>query len=253
MPSVAPVGFDVPGLHESMPATKEISFADSGAEFFEQLLDIVNPLQHIPGVSSVYRALTGDEISTPARLIGGALFGGPVGMASAAGNLALESATGNDIAGHVLSLIDDLGGSPEQISAVPAATVTSAANTAVASEAPASDASDIVWNGPRILPSLAQIAREREVNVSEVSLLAPKAAPIKADGGLIKPKAASADARNLPTPPAWLEAAITDAKSVQNATQLGENAGKVEAQPWITEAMLDALGKYEALALERNK
>ena len=47
---------------------------------FGDLVDIVNPLQHIPGVANVYRAITGDTISAPARFMGSMLFMGPVGL-----------------------------------------------------------------------------------------------------------------------------------------------------------------------------
>lgn len=50
----------------------ELSFGD--------FLDVINPLQHIPIVSTIYRAITGDEIAGPARILGGFLFGGPIGL-----------------------------------------------------------------------------------------------------------------------------------------------------------------------------
>ncbi|GHB18673.1 hypothetical protein GCM10007094_03060 [Pseudovibrio japonicus] len=57
-----------------------------------ELLDIVNPLQHIPGVNTLYRAITGDEASVRSRVAGSSLYGmvgGPLGMAGlVAGNLA---------------------------------------------------------------------------------------------------------------------------------------------------------------------
>jgi hypothetical protein len=46
---------------------------------FGELLDIINPLHHIPIVSNIYRNMTGDEISPVARIAGGALFGGAIG------------------------------------------------------------------------------------------------------------------------------------------------------------------------------
>ncbi|WP_417669145.1 hypothetical protein [Roseibium sp.] len=52
---------------------------------FGDLLDIINPLQHIPGVAEVYRAVTGDQMSDGARYAGNALYGlalgGPLGLA----------------------------------------------------------------------------------------------------------------------------------------------------------------------------
>ena len=59
---------------------------------FGDLVDIVNPLQHIPGVANVYRAITGDTISAPARFMGSMLFMGPVGLAmTAADTLAMNA------------------------------------------------------------------------------------------------------------------------------------------------------------------
>jgi|GEM_PF-841826 len=76
---------------------EDISFAD--------LLDVINPLQHIPVVGTIYRELTGDQIKPPARIFGGALYGGPLGAASAMVNVAIELETGRDIGGHLLALV----------------------------------------------------------------------------------------------------------------------------------------------------
>lgn len=57
------------------------------------LLDIINPLQHIPIVGQAYRALTGDTLGTPARIFGGLLFGGPAGLLQGVGS-AMLSETG---------------------------------------------------------------------------------------------------------------------------------------------------------------
>ena len=46
---------------------------------FWDVLDMINPLQHIPGVSTIYRAITGDEIAPLPRVVGDMLFGGPMG------------------------------------------------------------------------------------------------------------------------------------------------------------------------------
>lgn len=73
---------------------------------FSTLLDIVNPLQHIPIVSTIYQKLTGDVASPGANIIGGALFGGPIGLAVASADTAVKSETGKDIGGHVLAMFD---------------------------------------------------------------------------------------------------------------------------------------------------
>ncbi len=51
---------------------------------FEDFLDALNPLQHIPVLSTAYRALTGERISPVSRIAGDALYGGVFGLASAA-------------------------------------------------------------------------------------------------------------------------------------------------------------------------
>lgn len=70
---------------------------------FWDVLDVVNPLQHIPIVNSIYRAVTGDEIAAPARVMGGILFGGVIGGAAAIANAVLEQSTGHDVGGHMMA------------------------------------------------------------------------------------------------------------------------------------------------------
>ena len=72
---------------------------------FRDFLDIVNPLQHIPVVSWAYRAVTHDEIAPGARLAGGALFGGPLGLILAAADTTVEGATGADTGSRVLAML----------------------------------------------------------------------------------------------------------------------------------------------------
>lgn len=80
-------------------------FGDDGASFLD-FVDMVNPLQHIPLVSTAYRAITGDEIDPAARLVGGTIFGGPIGLAASAFNVILEHNTGMDTGEHVLALFE---------------------------------------------------------------------------------------------------------------------------------------------------
>ncbi|MCB1558331.1 MAG: hypothetical protein KDJ50_05340 [Alphaproteobacteria bacterium] len=70
---------------------KEESFG-----FFD-FLDIINPLQHIPIVGTIYRHITGDEIGVVAQVAGGALFGGAIGAAAGVATAAIEHQTGKDI------------------------------------------------------------------------------------------------------------------------------------------------------------
>lgn len=88
-------------------------------DFIKTIIDIINPLQHIPVISTIYRHITGDEINPVARVAGGALFGGPIGAAASAADVAIEGATGRDIGENVLALIapgkDEKGGEQVQM------------------------------------------------------------------------------------------------------------------------------------------
>jgi hypothetical protein len=98
---------------------------------FSTLLDIVNPLQHIPVVSTIYQKLTGDVASPGANLIGGALFGGAIGLAVAGADTAIKDETGKDIGDHVFAMFDS-GNSD-------AAPVTAVASNAASTDATPAD------------------------------------------------------------------------------------------------------------------
>lgn len=73
---------------------------------FADLLDAVNPLQHIPVLGTLYRELTGDHIGTAAKLAGGALFAGIPGLIGSAVDSIVEALSGKDIGENVLALFD---------------------------------------------------------------------------------------------------------------------------------------------------
>lgn len=70
---------------------------------FKSLVDIVNPLQQLPVISTAYREITGDTISTGSRLIGGALLGGPIGFVVSLANEIVSSTTGKDIGSNLFA------------------------------------------------------------------------------------------------------------------------------------------------------
>lgn len=74
---------------------------------FGDILDIINPLQHIPIVSTIYRAITGDDIAAAPKIAGGALFGGVIGLVVSIIDTAIEQITGQDTGEHLLALFDD--------------------------------------------------------------------------------------------------------------------------------------------------
>ncbi|MGB0630849.1 MAG: hypothetical protein ACPGRZ_09150 [Alphaproteobacteria bacterium] len=104
----------LPGLEDDSVDTGQFWSTEEGPTFSE-FLDIVNPLQHIPIVSSIYRAITGDEIGAGPRFIGGILFGGPIGALAAGVTSLFEEASGGSIGNHVASLVDDILGEPDDV------------------------------------------------------------------------------------------------------------------------------------------
>lgn len=94
----------------------------SGPDFFD-FLDVINPLQHIPGVAQLYREITGDTIRPETKLAGGALFGGPIGFALSAVDAAVQAETGRDIGQTLLAAFEGEGATPLQAAPVQVAKV----------------------------------------------------------------------------------------------------------------------------------
>ena len=68
---------------------------------FHEVLSALNPLQYLPVIGTIYRAVTGDTIPEAVRrvgsLIASALLGGPIGIAINLGVMAFEKVTGIDL------------------------------------------------------------------------------------------------------------------------------------------------------------
>jgi hypothetical protein len=93
-------------------APDEIVFTDGKKRGFGDLLQAFNPLHHIPVLGTIYREVTGATIEPAARVIGGFVFGGPIGVASALVNAVVEASSGKDIGGHIASLVKPPGADP---------------------------------------------------------------------------------------------------------------------------------------------
>lgn len=72
---------------------------------FLDLVDMVNPLQHIPIISTLYRNLTGDTIKPVSEVVGGAAFGGPIGAVAGIVNAFMQIETGKDVGDNMLASI----------------------------------------------------------------------------------------------------------------------------------------------------
>lgn len=81
--------------------------ADNGGNqdegFFHHLLDVVNPLQHLPVIGTIYRAITGEHIGAVEKIAGDALYGGLWGAVSSVADVAFESITGKSAEDTVLA------------------------------------------------------------------------------------------------------------------------------------------------------
>jgi hypothetical protein len=71
---------------------------------FDDLVDIVNPLQHLPVVGTLYRAITHDTIKTPEKIAGDTLYGGLWGFVSSVADTAFQALTGKNFGDAVLAL-----------------------------------------------------------------------------------------------------------------------------------------------------
>lgn len=149
------------------------SFFGADGMTFADLLDVLNPLQHLPVIGGIYRAITADEISPGARLAGGALYGGPVGFMSSLINTVVEEATGKDVGGNVLAqLLPDLetdGGS-----------LTAEATTEDGPAKLASVAPPPLASGDGAAANAATVALS--ANMQQGSMLANQAAPAPKSG-----------------------------------------------------------------------
>ena len=111
LPAQPPSG-NAPGLEDdSVRIAEDGQFwlTEDGPTFAE-VLDILNPLHHIPGISTIYRAITGDEIGAGPRFVGGMLFGGPIGALAAGITALFEEASGGNLGDHLAEMVDDFTG-----------------------------------------------------------------------------------------------------------------------------------------------
>ncbi|HEY9164450.1 MAG TPA: hypothetical protein VIN57_07545 [Magnetovibrio sp.] len=103
--NVLPVRETQPIQPKTQQQSQDAPSADEGGGLFETVLDTVNPLQHLPGVSDVYQSVTGDKSSAFANMAGGFLFGGPMGLAAGAASSFLELVTGKSLLGNAMAFL----------------------------------------------------------------------------------------------------------------------------------------------------
>lgn len=116
-----------PAQSAATGAAKQASLWQNGDFGFADLIDVINPLQHLPIIATIYRNLSGDQIGMGARVIGGALWGRIGGFVAGIVNSVVEWFTGKDIGDHVYGAIwgkpdaNAMAQGPQQRTATPAA------------------------------------------------------------------------------------------------------------------------------------
>ncbi|MEQ8746367.1 hypothetical protein [Pyruvatibacter sp.] len=104
-------------------ASKAEATQETTGMSFDDVLDIINPLQHLPVISTLYREMTGDEIGPAAKVVGGGLFGGIIGAAASLVDIAVEQFSGNDMGGHIMTALFSDEPTPDERSIAEAQTV----------------------------------------------------------------------------------------------------------------------------------
>jgi hypothetical protein len=161
---------------------------------FAGFLDLINPLQHIPIVSSLYRRLTGDEINPVSRIAGGALFFGVAGLAGALVSTILQKVSGKDPGDHVMTA---LLGDKDQPSPAPDGPDDDANNALAAAPQPGPLRGSVTVHpkgvsAPQTLDAATLDALARTIGSAEP--LAHLAQPIPAGAGSDKSAAAKSNA-----------------------------------------------------------
>lgn len=260
-------------------ATEE-PYDQPGEMSFLDFLDVVNPLQHIPIVGTIYRSLTGDTIKPAQQVMGGMLYGGPLGAVSSIFGAVVAQSTGKSIEGHAMAALgfDDPNNHGIAVaSAAPAAATAAQVASASAPAAaappvqPAATAASAVAPAADATPALARapaggtVTAPRDAFTAAVGEHRPSRMPARDTILANTMQAKHAAARTAPTPGA--AAAMAAANASQATSQPAPAAagaegakpadgkpadGKSAAAPtpvppeMLSDVMMRNLAKYEA-------
>ncbi|MBU0725698.1 MAG: hypothetical protein KJ904_16400 [Alphaproteobacteria bacterium] len=223
-----------------------------GLSFFD-FLDLINPLQHIPGVATVYRNLTGDTIRPDVQVMGAALIGGPIGLLAAASKAVIEQINGENLDKTVMALFSsDTPDAPAQAVPQQATAQTVPALADSAPNTPASPPANPPASAPEPAVALNQrqgdrlsafiAASERKMSGATPPSTAPlsrPAAPVfAADAPGIVASFSVPDSLKTQPPP---QAAVKPAAATRQSDA-----------PVVPSMMHDALSKYEEMVRARN-
>jgi hypothetical protein len=124
------------------PSGPQPHFWAKDSASFQDLIDTINPLEHLPVVSTIYNWIVGKhDIGDVPRIAGDTLYGGPFGALSGLFNALVKEETGKDLGEHAVALVtgDKTGTSSTATAQAPAASPAQTAN-APATQGPAASA-----------------------------------------------------------------------------------------------------------------
>ena len=89
---------------DETPGSRKLFFGDDEVFGWDDFVDLINPLQHIPIVAQIYRAVSGDQINGAAEILGSIPFG-PSGFISGVADVAVRDVTGKDIGNNLAAML----------------------------------------------------------------------------------------------------------------------------------------------------
>ena len=252
----SPRGPELALAPEAPPEPGFRPFGEDGFTFFD-FLDIINPLQHIPLISNIYRDMTGDTLDPAPRVFGGTLFGGPIGLVASILSVIVEEGTGKDPGDHLLALLEDDGAGGRDEGDTDAEEIAQFATAAgEETDGPIVETTLAEINVLRIeagLPPVpvgappVELAAETPVYPAPPAVQAsPSQGQVHTDGGGSPTPAKGlppwfsgrADVPAPPGPEGWQASALAPGRQVGSAV-VAPSGG------WFSDVMLTALARYE--------
>jgi hypothetical protein len=224
---------------------------------FHDVLDAINPLQHIPIVSSIYRAVTGDTLGNASRVVGDGIYGGVIGVIAGLVDVSVIENTGKDIGGNIMSMlgIGDDAAKTADADAAPGATTPAGGDIPVPGQKPTPP--------PDAVPVQAQAQARQPIQPpapSGIPLASTQPQMMPLAGGP-KLMAMNSQAHSFPidTSAEGILALKTTANSTPRPVPLNIPAGTLAPSQRIpltgaefAQRMSEGLDKYKALVTERE-
>ena len=199
-PLATPAAPATPAAATASASASRYGFGDDGFTFGD-FLDIINPLQHIPVVGTIYRAITGDTMEAGSEIAGGALYGGPIGALLSVADVAFTAETGKPIDETMLAWVG-IGGddAPAAVAHNPPAPSVTA--PAMATSAPVARTALATRAFPAATTRIVPLANYAQPPVAAAPATAPEQPEPRAATHAPTPLAPAASAQAETAPPA---------------------------------------------------